>query len=200
MLVLIQNLDGNWSYCCFQSRPGEEDRRQLPVPFAVNVESREFCLEQYVLFANTYVHPKLDLLYISWQTSDLASPLPRFYPIHNRPLSKFHTVAMTIGRSNRNQERFGSFVSCLRHLGSPQEVLLCLVGPKLPSLFSTMTGFSISNGNMVVLLEWANKVEENMSQEVRSHVMRALEAEEAAAPGFSIPVLNKRLCYMFSGP
>ncbi len=107
---------------------------------------------------------------------------------------------MTIGRSSRSQERFGSFVSCLHHLGSPEEVFLCLVGPKLPSLFSTTTGFSISNGNMVVLLDWANKVEENMSEEVRSHVMRALEAEEAAAPGFSIPVLSKRLYYIFSGP
>jgi hypothetical protein len=53
---------------------------------------------------------------------------------------------------------------------------------------------------MVVLLDWANKVEENMSQEVRSHVMRALEAEDAAAPGFSIPALSKRLYYVFSGP
>ena len=88
----------------------------------------------------------------------------------------------------------------MRHLGGPQEILLCLVGPKLPSLFSTTTGFSISNGNMVVLLNWANKVEENMSQDVRSHVMRALEAEEAAAPGFSIPELSKRLYYIFSGP
>jgi hypothetical protein len=53
---------------------------------------------------------------------------------------------------------------------------------------------------MVVLLNWANKVEENMSQDVRSHVTRALEAEEAAAPGFSIPELSKRLYYIFSGP
>lgn len=107
---------------------------------------------------------------------------------------------MTIARYSRSQERFWAFVSCLRQLGSSQEVLLCLVGPKLPSLFSTTTGFSISNGNMVVLLDWANKVEENMSQEVRSHVMRALEAEEAAAPGFIIPALSKRLYYIFSGP
>jgi hypothetical protein len=105
---------------------------------------------------------------------------------------------MTIQRNNRSQERFGSLVSVLHHLGSPQEVLLCLVGPKSPTFFSNTKGFSISNGNMVVML--ANKVEENMSQEVRSHVMRALEAEEAAAPGFSIPMLNKRLYYIFSGP
>jgi hypothetical protein len=107
---------------------------------------------------------------------------------------------MTIQRNNRSQERFGSLVSVLRHLGSPQGVLLCLVGPKLPTFVSTTRGFSISNGNMVVLLDWANKVEENMSQEVRSHVMRALEAEEIASPGFNIPVLSKRMYYIFSGP
>lgn len=168
--------------------------------FAVNVESREFCLEQYVSLANSYVHPKLDLLYISWLNADLVTPRPKFYPIEDRPLNKFHTIAVTVARSTRSQERFGSFVSCLRHLGSPQDIQLCLVGPKLPSLFSSTAGFSISNGNMVVLLDWANKVEENMSQEVRSHVMRALEAEEAAAPGFSIPTLSTRLYYIFSGP
>jgi hypothetical protein len=53
---------------------------------------------------------------------------------------------------------------------------------------------------MVVLLDWANTVEENMSQEVRSHVTIALKAEEAAAPGFNIPMLSKRLYYIFSGP
>jgi hypothetical protein len=178
--------------------PGKEDRRRLPVLFAVNVESREFCLEQYLCLANTYVHPKLDLLYISWLNADLITPSPKFYPIQDQPLSKFQAIAMTLARNTRSQERFGSFVSCLRHLGSPQEVQLCLVGPKLPSLFSTTTGFSMSNGNMVVLLR--NEVEENMSQEVRSHVMRALEAEAAAAPGFSIPTPSTRLYYIFSGP
>ena len=168
--------------------------------FAVNVESREFCLEQYVPFANTYVHPKLDLLYISWLNADLTNPRPKFLAIQGQPLSKFHTIALTIQRSTRSHERFGAFVSCLRHLGTPKEIQLCLVGPKLPSLFSTTTGFSMSNGNLVVLLDWANKVEENMSQEVRSHVMRALEAEEAAAPGFGIPALSTRLYYIFSGP
>jgi hypothetical protein len=170
------------------------------VLFAVNVESREFCLEQYIPFANTYVHPKLDLIYISWLNADLVTPRPKFYPIQDQPLRKLHTIAMTIQRGPRSPERFGAFVSCLRCLGSPQEIQLCLVGPKLPSLFSTTAGFSISNGNMVVLLDWANKVEENMSQEVRSHVMRALEAEDAAAPGFSIPAISKRLYYVFSGP
>lgn len=168
--------------------------------FAVNVESREFCLEQYVPFANSYVHPKLDLLYISWLNSDLAFPRPKFYPIQNQPLSKFPTIAITIQHNNRSQERFGSLVSVLHHLGSPQGVTLCLVGPKSSNLFSTTQGFSISNGNMVVLLDWANKVDENMSQEVRSHVMRALEAEKIASPEFNIPVLNKRLYYIFSEP
>jgi len=183
-----------------QPKPGKGDRRQLPVLFAVNIESREFCLEQYVPFANAYIHPKLDLLYISWLNADLVTPRPKFYPIQDQPLFKFHSIAMTIQRSSRSQERFGAFVSCLRQLGTPQEIRLCLVGPKLPSLFSTTTGFSISNGNMVVLLDWANKVEENMSQEVRSHVIRTLEAEQAAAPGFSIPALSTRLYYIFSGP
>jgi len=189
-----------WGCCYTPPESGTEDRRQLPVLFAVNIESREFCLEQYVPFANAYIHPKLDLLYISWQNSDLSFPRPRFYPIQDHALSRFHKVAMTIQPNNRSQERFGSLISILRHFGSPQEVLLCLVGPKRPSLFSTTKGFSISNGNMVVLLDWANKAEESISQEVQSHVLRALEAEKITAPGFSIPVLSERLYYLFSGP
>ncbi|KAN0102963.1 hypothetical protein V8E51_011276 [Hyaloscypha variabilis] len=192
--------DGQWGCCVSLSKHGTGDRRQLPVLFAVNIESREFCLKEYILFANTYLHPKLDLLYISWLNADLITPRPKFYAIQDQPLLKFHSIAMTIQRSSRSQERFGAFVNCLRQLGTPKEIQLCLVGPKLPSLFSTTTGFSITNGNMVVLLDWANKVEENMSQEVRSHVMRALEAEQAAAPGFRIPALSTRLYYMFSGP
>jgi len=105
-----------------------------------------------------------------------------------------------MGRNNDFGSRFGAFANCLRQLGTPQEVLLCLVGPRLPSLYSNTSGFSISNGNKVVLLDWQNKVEEDMSQEARAHVMRALEEEQATEPSFKIPDVSKRLYYMYSGP
>lgn len=167
------------------------------------MESREFCLEQYVPFANTFVHPTLDLIYISWaqnQALSAATPSSKFYPVYNQPLNKFKTVAMTIGRSTKFDRRFGAFTSCLVNLGVPQELLLCLVGPKKPSLYSNTSGFSISTGNHVVLLDWGNKTEESMSDSVRSYVSSALAEQKEKTPGFKVPELSKRLYYIYSGP
>jgi len=197
----MYSADEAWSCAYIVAKPGMQDRRHLPELFSVCVESREFCLEQYVPFANAYIHPTLDILYVSWYWL-LPNPemMPKFYPLQNQPFTKMHTVAISIGRNNNFASRFGAFVNCLRQLGAPEEVLLCLVGPRLPSLFSNTAGFSISNGNKVVLLDWQNKVEEDMSQEVGAHVMRALEEEKATDPSFNIPEVSKRLYYIYSGP
>lgn len=157
-------------------------------------------------FAGTFIHPTLDLLYISWHWSDPNVPAPagiqpKFVLIDGKPFDKLHTVAMTLARNNKYGEgRFGAFVSCLRALGTPQELLLCLVGPRLPSLHSTKTGLSISNGNRVVLLDWPNKVEEHMGDTVCRDVIEALEAQQAITPDFKVPKVDKRLHYMYSGP
>ncbi|KAE9374398.1 hypothetical protein N431DRAFT_214943 [Stipitochalara longipes BDJ] len=53
--------DEQWGCCLSQPKPGKGDRRQLPVLFAVNIECREFCLEQYIPFANTSILFKTNL-------------------------------------------------------------------------------------------------------------------------------------------
>ncbi len=106
---------------------------------------------------------------------------------------------MTAGRNTKIPGRFGALVSCLRALGSPKEILISLVGPKISSLPSTKVGFSISNGNRVVLLDWSHKVDLDMIGHIRSHVMDAMNEEETRAPGFGIPEVSDRLYYIYSG-
>ncbi|KAH7321506.1 hypothetical protein BKA65DRAFT_555863 [Rhexocercosporidium sp. MPI-PUGE-AT-0058] len=174
---------------------------QVSTLFSVNVESREVCLSSYIRFCGIYIHRSLDVLYISWQQSQPGSTIQHrsdSVPMEGQPLSQLHTVAISLGRNNEyDDNRFGALVSCLRNFGTPRRLLLlCLVGPNLPNLFSDITGFSISSGKNVVLLDWPNKVEEHMGQSVTKHVMEALEAEKANTPGFKIPNVDGRLRYI----
>jgi len=123
----------------------------------------------------------------------------KFYPIQGQPLASFNTVAMTIGRSPSFDSRFGALVNCLQTLGVPRELRLSLVGPKLPSVHSVSSGFSISNGNQISILNWPNKVKSNMAQEVRAHVIAALKAEQPDE-SFKLPDISNKLYYIYSGP
>jgi hypothetical protein len=193
---------------CSYSTPKNETKitnsRQLPTLSKVNAEAREFCRREYVLFANTYIHPTLDFLYISWYWGQIntasSNSQTKFYPIEGKPFNKFHTIAMTIGRNPTFDTRFGALVDCLNTLGTPEELLLSLVGPKLPSVHSISTGFSISNGNSVALLDWPNTPESQMAHEVRVHVMAAIEAEQTDSSTFKMPKISQRLYYIYSGP
>lgn len=201
--MLIAAEDESWTCSYSPPKTKTRDRRRLPELFRVNVESREFCLHEYVSFANTFIHPSLDFLYVSWywgQINATSSPDTKFFPIEGQPFSKFETIAMTIGRNPTFNTRFGALVDCLLTLGTPRELLLSLVGPKLPQVHSISTGFSISNGNSVALLDWPHTVESNMAQEVRTHVMTAIEAEQTEETTFKMPKISQRLYYIYSGP
>ncbi|KAH9221122.1 hypothetical protein DL95DRAFT_455900 [Leptodontidium sp. 2 PMI_412] len=174
--------------------------QQVSTLFSVNVESREVCLSCYINFCGTFVHRSLDILYLSWQQGQLGSTIQNRSDsvlIEGQPLNQLHTVAISLGRNTEyDNTRFGALVSCLRDFGTPRRLMLCLVGPNLPNLFSGITGFSISSGKNVVLLDWPNKVEEHMGQAVSGHVIEALEAEQTKTPGFKIPNVDGRLRYI----
>ena len=158
-------------------------------------------MEQYVAFGNTFLHPTLDFLYISWQwqqASVLSAERTKFYPIRGKPLSKFHKVAMTMGRNDKAYGRFGAFVSCLRSLGTPDDVLLALHVPNIPPFSTRMTGFSVSCGHRVVLLDWPKVVEDDYTRQLRSSILRALQEETAANPSFKIPEISISPQYIHS--
>ncbi|KAL2067901.1 hypothetical protein VTL71DRAFT_15999 [Oculimacula yallundae] len=204
-----------WRCHISKSKPANLSCQQVPSLFSVNAESRGVCLSSYIhVLPNFYIHRSLDVLYISWQQSLPVStngpdsdPITIQHesdsvPIQGRPFSQLHTVAMTLGRNTEYSDtksdstRFGALISCLRDFGTPKKLLLCLVGPNIPNLFSDVTGFSVSSGKNVILLDWPNKAEEHMGSSVRGHVMEALEAESSANPGFEIPAIDERLRYI----
>ncbi|KAH7393162.1 hypothetical protein BKA64DRAFT_675440 [Cadophora sp. MPI-SDFR-AT-0126] len=196
----LKYAEHSWRCHIANSRLEGLDSRQISTLFSVNSESRSVCLESYISFCGVYLHRRLDVLYISWQQSQPAATIQHrssSIPIEGQPLSQLHTVAITLMRNNEyDDNRFGALVDCLRTFGTPRKLLLCLIGPNLPNLFSDITGFSISSGKNVVLLDWPNRVEEHMGQSVIGHVVEALEAEKSINPGFEVPAVDGRLRYI----
>ncbi|PVH85451.1 hypothetical protein DL98DRAFT_650879 [Cadophora sp. DSE1049] len=196
----LKYAENSWRCHIANSRLDSLDSRQISTLFSVNSESRAVCLESYISFCGVYLHRSLDVLYLSWQQSQPGATIQHrssSIPIEGQPLSQLHTVAITLMRNNEyDDNRFGALIDCLRTFGTPRKLLLCLIGPNLPNLFSDITGFSISSGKNVVLLDWPNRVEEHMGQSVIGHVVEALEAEKSINPGFEIPVVDGRLRYI----
>merc|ERR1712098_105722 len=196
----LKYAETSWRCHISGSRLDSLDSRQIYTLFSVNSESRAVCLESYISFCGVYVHRRLDVLYLSWQQSQPGATIQHrssSLPIEGQPFNQLHTVAITLMRNSEyDDNRFGALVDCLRTFGTPRQLLLCLIGPNLPNLFSDITGFSISSGKNVVLLDWPNKVEEHMGESVIGHVMAALEAEQTTNPDFKIPIVDGRLRYI----
>lgn len=185
----------------------------MPTLFSVSVETREYCLEQYVLFANHFIHPVLDILYISWH----------LYPAHatstaieGRPLDKFTNIAISVAQNKLfPPSRFGAMYECLKSLGGPQKISLGVDGPKLPRLLSDTRGYSTATGHQVILLLWNTDVESNSEPDtdtdtefvvkprrkaLQEEVDDAFRLEEQATPNLSLPKIKERMLYVYSGP
>lgn len=203
---LLTATDGTWS-CAHSAKPDHAsktrpDPRCLPALFRVNLESRDLCLREYVKLSRSYIHPRLDFLYISWYWNPIITSNDigtKFYPITGQPLAGFKNIAITIGRNPSFNTRFGALADCLQKLGVPKKLLLSLVGPKLPSVQSISTGYSISSGNTVVILDWPRNPDLNMAQSVRAQVISAIEDKQQRST-FKIPDIDQRLYYIYSGP
>jgi hypothetical protein len=210
--------DGAWY--TYSTKPQKKlDARTRPVLFSVNVESRELCLEQYVLFANTYIHSTLDILFLSWHhairrpTSSRAT----FTPIEGKPLERFHNVVITAAQNRQFEQRFGALIECFKSLGSPREVTLGLDGPKLPQMFSDIRGFSTATGHQVIVLTWLNDGEGSIPEEgqedeakpksktLPEEVVDAMRVERERVDNegtldFNFPNIKERVLFVYSGP
>ncbi len=113
-------------------------------------------------------------------------------------------MAMTSDRNQNMHGRFAMLTTCLRNLGSPDELLLCMRGQTSdPQMHSKRSGFSLSTGGVVWLLELPAqfnvddpKVLEDSSKQLRDAVREALQNEKASSTEFKIPKINKMLWYM----
>ncbi|KAF8859663.1 hypothetical protein BDZ45DRAFT_742236 [Acephala macrosclerotiorum] len=212
--------DGVW-YTYSTKSQKKLDARKRPVLFSVNVESRELCLEQYVLFANTYIHSTLDVLFISWHHVVIRRPTFRgtFTPIEGQPLERFHNVVVTAAQNRQFDQRFGALIECLKSLGSPREITLGLNGPKLPQMFSDIRGFSTATGHQVIVLTWLNDKEDTAPEEpvqdqpkpkpkpktLSEEVVNAMHLEREriereGAPDFNFPNIKEGALFIYSGP
>lgn len=184
----------------------------MPTLFSVSVETREFCLEQYVVFANHYVHPVQDILYISWH---LHPAHATSIAVEGRPLDKFQNVVISVAQNRLFSSRFGSMYECLKSLGSPKEISLGLDGPKLPRMLSDMRGYSTATGHQVILLLWNTDTESNSEPDtdtdsepvietrrktLQGEVSDAFRLEEQATPNLTLPKIKERMLYIYSGP
>jgi hypothetical protein len=172
----------------------------MPELFTVNAESRELCLEQYIPFAHSYIHPKLDLLYISWNINKTTS---RFCPIIGMPLSHFQEVAITLDRNPKWAGRFDMLINCLRDLGTPAELFLCLSGSNRGDMVEKERGTSISDGGTFLLLDWPKQVPEDFTNELtarlRDSVLTALGAEITTESTFNSPKISRTVYYRVAG-
>jgi hypothetical protein len=203
--LLTTAVDGGWA-CAEQNSITSSDHslhQHLPNISRVNSESRQFCMSEYVSFGHTYVHPTVDLLYITWYHNlpeTHSNTGHKFHALQGMPFGRLHSVALTIGRNPSFETRFGALAACLVELGAPREVLLSLAGPNLPSVHQLSAGISISTGKSVVLLDWPHSSESNIAQEVRTQVIQSIEAEKVKLPNLNIPNISERLYYFYSEP
>jgi len=99
---------------------------------------------------------------------------------------------MTLDRNPKFKGRFGVVISCLRSLGVPRQLLLSLSGSVAADFVPEMTGFSVSNGQKVILLNPLTMINrEEMAQGMRSAVIEELRQEDVAIPAFTVPEVDK---------
>jgi hypothetical protein len=109
-------------------------------------------------------------------------------------------VAITLNRNFKFDGRFEVVTSCLRSLGVPKQLLLCLSGSVAADFVPAMTGFSVSNGQKVILLNPSTIINmEDMAHVMRTAVIEELRQENVANPAFKVPEVDKSLHYFCSG-
>lgn len=181
--------------------------RAIPPIFSVNAESRASCLEQYVPFARTYIHSTLDILFFSNDDEQkFWLYYPSFYHIPDYPLSKLKSVAIEV--EYESTKDFGGHLHCLRGLGCPQELIICLapnpntsiiLADHYQRLFGTRRVIGDS-GNRAQLVRWPEELCDDRVKLIRPSLIQALQEEKNSCPDFRVPVVREELYFAYFDP
>jgi len=188
---------------------GMRKRRHLPVIFRVNGESRAYCVEQYVPFANTFIHPTLDILFFSNDDEKrFLMYAPSFHHIPNHPVAKLQTVAIETEYGNRAGD-FGGHLTWLSGLGCPTELIICPVSQNrgtmdvlaeqyliLSQSFESIDSESESeSGNKTHLMKWPSSVDSDLVEEIKPKLYKSLQDEMRTVADFKAPKLAEGLFF-----
>jgi hypothetical protein len=180
-------------------------RRPLPVIFGVNGESRAYCLEQYVPFANTYIHPKLDILFFSNDDEKrFLMYAPSFHHIPNHPVAKLQTVAIETEYGNRAGD-FGGHLTWMSGLGCPKELIICPVSNNRRTMDMLAEQYLVQSqssessdsesGNKTHLMQWPSEVDADWVEEIKPTLLRSLQEEMRMSASFKAPKLVEGLFF-----
>lgn len=186
----------------------QKARRHIPSIFSVNTESRSYCLEQYIPFAGTYIHPTLDtLLFSSEDENRFWLQLPSFYHITDHPAEKLKAVAIEVEYDKPDTD-FSGHLHWIRGLGCPQELIICLVRSRgnnsdLLEFYRHFYGTTRVTGlddNRSRLVQWPSRIDQELVQQIRPQLIRALEEEKTSRQDFRIPIVCEKLYFAYSDP
>jgi hypothetical protein len=191
----------------FGEHNGEMQKtRPIPAIFSGNGESRSFCLEQYVPFAKTYIHPTHDILFFSNEDEKkFWLYYPSFYHIPDHPLDRVRSVAIEV--EYETLKDFGGHLHWLRGLGSPQELIICLA----PSFQTSVlladhylrtfgTRRVMDSSNRAQLVRWPGDIDQELVHRVRTRLIQALQEEKNTFPDFRVPVVRGELYFAYFDP
>jgi len=189
------------------NRKSQTDRRRIPSIFAGNSESRNYCLEQYIPFAGTYIHPTLDtLLFSSDDENRFWLDLPSFSRIDHQPAGKVKVVAIEVEYEHPENTDFRGHLHWIRGLGCPQELVICLAPSRESSAalfehYQRIYGTSQINGldgNRSRLVKWPGNIDTEKVQQIRPNLVQALQEEKISRPDFKIPIVRQELYFAYS--
>lgn len=188
---------------------GLQKPRHIPGIFTVNSESRGFCLEQYISFAGTYIHPTLDILLFSTDDEKrfwLHSP--SFYHLPDHPVAKLQRVAIEVEYEKPDTD-FSGHLHWMRGLGCPQELIICpapsreetlhLLADHYRSISGTIRIIG-SDGNRAQLVKWPINIEGEAVQQIKPKLLQALREEKMSKGNFQIPAVGDDLYFAYSDP
>jgi hypothetical protein len=177
--------------------------------FTVNNESRNLCLEQYVPFAGTYIHPTLDVLLFSIDDEKkFRLYSPSFHHIQDHPARKLNTIAIEVDYNQQDLD-FSGHLYWIRGLGCPQKLIICPAplyketSELLAEHYQRISGTSRitgSDGNRSQLVKWPHDIDRGSVQRIKPKLMQALQGEKISKPDFQIPMLDNELHFVYSDP
>jgi hypothetical protein len=162
-------------------------------------------MQLYIPFANTFIHPKLDILFFPRADANKFLLIsPSFYKIQDHPVSKLRTVAVEVEYFGNSWDiDFSDHLYWMRALGCPQELVICPVTTRrdnnpmelLAEQYLIESEDIMDDGNKTHLMEWPSDVDGHLVREIKPKLRMFLKEESNMTVGFRVPKLAQKLFY-----